>query len=101
MREKERDIILGDEAEDTFTGFRGLVTGRAEYLSGHVDYQLQPRAGADGKWVEGQWFSAGRVRRVAEPVESSEEFGEVQEEELVEVHDHEEAKPKDDIHDVF
>lgn len=33
-------VILGDEVKDSISGFTGIATGRAEYLTGCVQIQI-------------------------------------------------------------
>lgn len=43
---------LGDEVEDTITGFRGTVTGYTKWLTGCDTVQIQPRVDKEGKVPE-------------------------------------------------
>ena len=53
-------IELGAHAKDIVTGFEGVVTGRAQYLTGCDQYILSPKAsGADFK--SGHWFDENRL----------------------------------------
>lgn len=54
-------IKLGCTAEDKVTGFRGVVTGRVEYLTGCNQVLLTPKVDKDGKSVDGAWFDEQRV----------------------------------------
>lgn len=48
---------LGMIATHKISGFKGVVTGRAEYLTGCVRYQLTPEGiDKDGKPLESYWF---------------------------------------------
>ncbi len=48
---------LGDKAEHQITGFQGIVTGRAEYLSGCEKILIQPQGLQEkGNPIEAQWF---------------------------------------------
>jgi len=51
---------FGQTATDTITGFTGVVTGHASYITGCDQYLLQPPC-KDGAWVEGRWFDEGRL----------------------------------------
>lgn len=53
-------IILGQKAKDKITGFKGVITGRAEYLYGCDQYCLVPQV-KDGEIKEAHWFDEGRV----------------------------------------
>lgn len=53
-------IELGAKAKDRITGFVGIVTGRASYLTGCDQYLINPPA-KDGALVESQWFDEQRL----------------------------------------
>ncbi len=57
----EFKIPMNVEAFDILTGFRGIITGRVQYVTGCARYLLQPSAKEDGSWVESQWFDEDRV----------------------------------------
>lgn len=52
---------LGDMVVDRLTGYRGVVTGRAEFLYGCIRLQVQSEAMKDGKPVEECWFDEDRM----------------------------------------
>ena len=52
MNEGKRD--LGKRARDKVTGFEGIITGEAVYLSGHKSYEITLDSLVDGKIVENQ-----------------------------------------------
>lgn len=54
-------IQLGVEAKDKITGFRGIITGRAQYLYGCDQYVIVPPIDAAMKLGEAQWFDEGRI----------------------------------------
>lgn len=54
-------IKLGSQAEDKLTGFKGTVTGTAQYLTGCSQYCLLPKTNDPSKYPDGQWFDEGRV----------------------------------------
>lgn len=54
-------IQLGNEARDRITGFSGIVTSRAEYLTGCTQYGLTPPVGGDGQVRPSEWFDEGRI----------------------------------------
>lgn len=56
---------LGETAEDSLTGLNGTIVGRATYLHGGDQLQLQPREVNEGKPVCPTWFVASRLRPVA------------------------------------
>ena len=54
------EIKLGDKAEDQITGFQGTVTAKIQYLTGCVQYKLEPRGlQQNGNPIEGQWCDEG------------------------------------------
>lgn len=61
-------IRLGNVVQDTVTGFQGVATGRAEYISSEPAVMVQPRVGADGKFVEPRWLDESRLVVIADAV---------------------------------
>jgi hypothetical protein len=58
---------LGATVRDQVSGFKGVVTGRAQYLTGEAQYCVQPSATIDGgSIVDGRWYDEGRLEQVAE-----------------------------------
>lgn len=53
---RERAVI----AQDKITGFKGVVTGHADYITGCDQYLIQPGV-KDGEWKEARWFDEGRL----------------------------------------
>ncbi len=58
----EHEIQLGQKAECAVTGFKGVVTGRAQYLNGAVLYLLCPPVDKDGKQVDCEWVDRTQAR---------------------------------------
>lgn len=56
-----KKIELGAEARDKVTGFSGIVTARATYLTGCDQYVLSPKVDVDGKVPEAHWFDENRL----------------------------------------
>lgn len=54
-------INLGDEAKDKITGFKGVVTGKCEYLNGCVRYLIQPKKLKDEKMIDAEWVDVQQV----------------------------------------
>jgi len=52
-------VYLGDEVMDSISGFKGIVTGRAEYMTGCVQIQITAK-GAGGKPAE-EWIDEQRL----------------------------------------
>lgn len=53
-------IELGATAKDIVTGFEGIVTGRAQYLTGCDQYVITPKV-EKGSFQEGRWFDENRL----------------------------------------
>jgi len=45
---------------DELTGFKGVVTGHADYVTGCDQYLVQPPS-KDGEWKEPKWFDEKRL----------------------------------------
>jgi len=58
-------IDLGQKAKDKITGFKGTMTGRAQYLYGCDQYCIVPAVDKDGKIEKGEWFDEGRIEIVS------------------------------------
>jgi hypothetical protein len=56
--------ILGTTQCDKITGFSGVVTAFAEYISGCNQALLVPKIGEKGEYKEPQWFDVQRLERV-------------------------------------
>jgi len=54
-------ISLGDKVRDTITGFEGRVTGRAEYISGCIQYAVTPPVNKDGEMADANWIDEQRI----------------------------------------
>jgi hypothetical protein len=57
-------IELGQKVADRITGFSGLVTGKAEYITGCNQILVQPELNKDGAFVEGRWIDEDRAEIV-------------------------------------
>lgn len=53
--------VLGRNARHIVTGFRGVITATATYLSGCVRYLIQPGVDQEGKIPEGHWMDVEEV----------------------------------------
>lgn len=69
-------INLGLEARDKITSYRGIVTARAQYLTGCDQYQLTLPA-EPGKGIESAWFDEGRLEIIGEGINPERVAGEV------------------------
>lgn len=54
-------INFYDEVKDAVTGFKGIVTGRAEYANGCVRYLVQSQKLKDEKMIEAEWIDMQQV----------------------------------------
>lgn len=55
-------IQLGDVVQDTITGFKGAVLGRAQYLTGCNQALVCPqKLDKEGKRRDGEWFDEQRL----------------------------------------
>jgi len=70
-------LKLGNEAKDKITGFQGIVTGIASYLTGCNQLCIQPKCEVDkgGTYPSSSWFDEGRLQYVAEGIEADEVIG--------------------------
>jgi len=59
-------IQLGSRAKDMITGFKGIVLGRAEYLTGCNQVLIVPEGlDKDGRRQDGEWLDEQRVKQLA------------------------------------
>jgi len=65
-------IELGAEVTDMITGFRGVATARAKYLTGCARIQVTPKVKKDGSLAVAEWFDEPMLRVVKEAPEPTE-----------------------------
>lgn len=53
--------LLGKEAQSKVTGFTGIITARADYLTGCVQYCVKPPVDADGKDQKSVWVDVDEL----------------------------------------
>lgn len=53
---KSKEPKLGDRVKDKVSGLQGIVTGRAMWLNGCVQFLMRPKALPDNKFPEGVWL---------------------------------------------
>ncbi|MBP2232489.1 hypothetical protein J2847_005818 [Azospirillum agricola] len=53
--------MLGNTVTDKVTGFKGVVTGVVQYLTGCNQALVVPPMSADGKLPDSQWFDVQRL----------------------------------------
>lgn len=49
-------VNLGDEVKDIVTGFKGIATGRSQWLQGCDHILVQPPVNKKGEARDGKWF---------------------------------------------
>lgn len=55
-------VKLGSKVRDVVTGFEGVATGRAEYLTGCVQICVSPPVDGEGKLRDANWFDEDRLQ---------------------------------------
>lgn len=56
---------LGDEVKDILTGFSGVVTGQAKWITGCSQYTVAPKKlDKEGKLIASEWFDENRLELV-------------------------------------
>lgn len=60
-------IELGQKAKDKITGFKGILVGRCQYITGCDQYGIAPPA-KDGKTGDTNWFDEGRIEIIGKGV---------------------------------
>ena len=60
---KMRKFKHGQEVQDKITGFKGIVTGFADYMTGCNQYCVQPPV-KNEEYKEGLWFDEGKLELV-------------------------------------
>ena len=53
--------LMGKTVKDKITGFKGVVTGYCQYLTGCNQALIQPPCGKDGKMPESYWVDEQRL----------------------------------------
>ena len=67
-------IELGKKARDKISGFEGVITGRAQYLTGCDQYVLAPPI-KNGEMQKSEWFDEGRIEVIGEGVSAEDVAG--------------------------
>lgn len=55
-------VNLGDEVQDTVTGFKGIVVAKTDYIHGCTRVAVQPKVGKDGKVPDSATFDAPALK---------------------------------------
>lgn len=66
MTEKA-EIKLGDKVRDTLTKLKGIVTARCEYITGCIQFEVQPEDLHNGTIVKAPWIDEMRLERIPPP----------------------------------
>lgn len=61
-------LKLGLEVKDKITGFTGIITARASYITGCDKYGVTPPVDKDGKVRDSEWFDDGRLEIIGKGV---------------------------------
>ena len=64
---KDYKFELGSTLKDKITGFQGVATGVASYITGCDQYVIQPEL-KDCAFVEAKWFDDNRLETVGDKV---------------------------------
>ena len=59
------EFQFGDTARDKITGFKGIITGFATYLTGCTQLLLSPRVQEDGKYPDATWIDIDRLQVIS------------------------------------
>jgi hypothetical protein len=60
-------VKLGQRVRDSISGFEGVVTGRAEYISGCHQALVAPTVTAEGAFRNSEWFDEQRLQVLNAP----------------------------------
>lgn len=60
--------LLGTTMKDQITGFKGVVVGYCQYITGCHQVLLVPKVGKDGSYVDSCWFDEQRCTQVGTKV---------------------------------
>ncbi len=58
-------LKFGNEVKDKITGFKGIIIGKVEYITGCDQYLIQPKCKKDGIKPEAVWFDVDRLQVVS------------------------------------
>lgn len=60
LKDYRKEVLI---VEDQLTGFKGKITGHADYITGCDQFLVQPEA-PKGEWKDARWFDEGRLKIV-------------------------------------
>lgn len=58
-------LSFGQEVRDVISGFKGIITGKCDYISGCEQYLVQPKGKTSDKKPESIWFDVDRLKLVS------------------------------------
>lgn len=61
-------LILGQQAKDKITGFKGKITARHIYITGCDQYTLTPDVNKQGEYQDQCQFDEGRIEIIGKGV---------------------------------
>lgn len=65
-------IGLGEEVKDKITGFKGIIVGRSDFITGCKQYDIKPQGlTKEGKIKDGCWLDEDRLVRTGKKINIS------------------------------
>lgn len=61
---------LGKEAEDKVTGFKGIIIGVSQWLTGCNQVCIKPKVDKDGTMKEAEWVDEGQAVIIGEGIDA-------------------------------
>lgn len=58
--------LFGLVGRDVITGFKGVIIGYVQYMTGCSQFLLTPKVGEDNTLKDGQWYDTSRIEVVEE-----------------------------------
>lgn len=53
---------FGKTGSDIISGFNGIITAHCEYITGCLQYLLEPKTDPNGVRIDSQWFDESRIQ---------------------------------------
>lgn len=75
MYTKEFEFKNGDEVIEKITGFKGVITGTAFYLTGCTQHLITAKCEKEGKEPIALWYDEGRLNFVKNSITSEDVQG--------------------------
>lgn len=67
IENKARNEHIGKRATDVLTGFNGIITGFCQHITGCDQYYVRPKGEDPGKFPDGAWLDANRLKLSTDP----------------------------------